>query len=92
MVTLVFAETAVVVITKGSDTVAPAGTVTVGGTVAAAVFELARATVVAVATALRMITVFKVDCPPPITVDGERVNAETEAGVTASVSDFTTVP
>jgi len=75
--------------------VAPAGTVTVEGTLAAPL-SLARATCAPPAGAGPLsVTVPIEDCTPPITLDGFRVSEDTVgrgAGVTVSVADLLTPP
>ena len=78
--------------------VAPAGTITLEGTLAAAVLLLESVTCAPPAGAGALsVTVPVEDCAPPITLVGFRVNEEREgagggAGVTVSVADLLTPP
>ena len=96
MVTVVDAVTAVVLTVKFA-VVAPAGTATVEGTLAAPLL-LESATCAPPAGAGPLsVTVPVEDCRPPITLVGfsvseEREGAGGEAGVTVSVADLLTPP
>ena len=89
------ATTTVDVLTVNVALVAPAGTVTAEGTLAAPL-SLARATCAPPAGAgLLSVTVPVEDCTPPTTLDGFRVSEDTVgsgAGVTVSVADLLTPP
>ncbi|MCU1315478.1 MAG: hypothetical protein JWN63_800 [Candidatus Acidoferrum typicum] len=97
MVTAVDAVTALV-LTVNVALVAPATTVTLEGTVAAAVLLLESATCAPpVGAAPLNVTVPVEDCVPPITLVGlsvsdERVGAGGAAGVTASEAVLVTPP
>ena len=78
MVTLVATVTAVVVMVKAGDTVAPAATVTDPGTVAIALLLLVRVTTAPPAGAgLFSVTVFCVAGFPPVTEAGDSVTSDT---------------
>ena len=85
MVTFVLAATGLVVMGKVAD-LAPAAMVTLVGTVAAAVLELARVTVTLppLATGPVKVTV-PVLLAPPVTLLGERLTEESAGVVTVSV-------
>src|SRR5260221_2558116 len=91
MVTVVDAATALV-LTVNVALVAPAATVTLGGTVAAAVLLLESATVAPPAGAARLSVTVPVEEFPPVTLVGfsesdERVGGGGAAGITSSDGD-----
>jgi hypothetical protein len=91
MVTVVDAATALV-LTVNVALVAPAATVTLGGTVAAAVLLLESATVAPPAGAARLSVTVPVEEFPPVTLVGfsesdERVGGGGGAGITVSDAD-----
>jgi hypothetical protein len=96
-VTVVDEKTALVV-TVNVWLVAPAATVTLAGTRAAAVLLLESATIAPPAGAAALsVTVPVEDCTPPTTLVGfsvsdERVGAGGAAGVTVSEADLVTPP
>jgi hypothetical protein len=93
MVTAVEALTAVVVITKLADCVAPSGTVTIAGGDATAGSELVRVTKAPPTGAgCVILTEFcVVGCPPP-TCFGLMVSDEREVGFTVKTLDTVTPP
>src|ERR1700704_6121542 len=97
MVTAVDAVTALVLTVKVA-LVAPAATVTLEGTLAAAVLLLESATCAPLAGAAPLnVTVHVEDCVPPITLVGlsssnERVGSGGAAGATVSEADLVTPP
>jgi hypothetical protein len=96
-VTVVEAATALV-LTVNVALVAPAGTVTMDGTLAAAVLLLESVTVAPLAGAAPLnVTVPVEDCTPPTTLVGfreseERVGGGGAAGVTVSEADLLAPP
>src|SRR5258708_12337903 len=92
MVTVVDAATALV-LTVNVAVVAPAATVTLGGTVAAAVLLLESATVAPPAGAARLSVTVPVEEFPPVTLVGfsesdERVGGGGGAGITVTDPDL----
>jgi hypothetical protein len=77
-----------IVVTVKVFEVVPEATTTFGGTVAAAVFELARLTVVPAAGAFPFRVTVPVDGLPPTTDVGERDTDVSAAGSTVSVTDL----
>ena len=88
MVTGVFALTAVVVILKPADVVAPAPNLTDAGSVATAGLLLVTVTVApAVGAGASSVTVFVAPAAaPPTTDEGERFTEATPSGVTVRVA------
>ena len=91
MVTVVEEPTGLVLTVK--DAVVPsAGTVTLGGTVAAPVLLLDSETTAPPLGAAALSVTVPVEALPPVTVDGLRVSEESVGGVTVSAADCVTPP
>lgn len=80
-----FAATDEVLMVNAGETVAPAGTVTDGGTVAAALLLESVTTAPLEGAATFNVTVAEV-AVPPLTVAGESVTADAAGGVTVRVA------
>jgi hypothetical protein len=83
-------EATVSVVTVNVAVDAPAATVTLAGTVAAAVLELDRVTTAPPVAALPVSVTVPVDGLPPVTLVGERVTVVSAAGVTVSTAVLVT--
>jgi hypothetical protein len=76
------------VVTVKDPFVAPAASVTLAGTVAAAVLLLESATTAPLGGALPVSVTVPVALAPPVTVVGETVSAEITAGLTVKIAVF----
>src|SRR5947207_10065235 len=86
MVTDALAATLLVVIVNAGETVAPAATVTDGGTVALGALLLSVTTAPPAGAGALRVTVLSVVDPPPTTEVGDKVTAEIAGGDTVSES------